>query len=116
MGAVKNRAIESLKDPFIGDISDGLNAGNGEYIKEYRNKDLIVHWNPERCMHDTHCFIGLPQVFDPEARPWVNMEGASPTDIIKAIDRCPSGALKYSIPEDSCIDPELLKDSPGLMR
>ncbi len=114
--AVKNRAIESLKDSFIGDTSDDLKVGQGEYIKEYRNKDLIVHWNPERCMHDTHCFIGLPQVFDPEARPWVNMEGASPTDIIKAIDRCPSGALKYSIPEDSCIDPELLKDSPGLMR
>ncbi len=113
--AVKNKDIESLEDHFIGDVSDDLYDGKGEYIKEYRNQDLVVYWNPKRCMHDTHCFIGLPQVFDPEARPWVNMDGASSTDIIKAIDRCPSGALKYSIPKDSRIDPALVK-GPGLMK
>lgn len=113
--AVLSRKVASLEDEFIHLTPDPMNEGVGEYSHEYRTNDLVVHWNPQRCMHDTHCFIGLPEVFNPEVRPWVKMEGASPAAIIWAIDRCPSGALKYSIPEGSSIDPNLLK-GPGLMR
>jgi len=81
-------------------------------MKEYRNQDIVVHWEPERCSHSGICLKRLPSVFDLDQRPWVNIEAASPEDIIKVIDECPSGALKYSLPEGSSVNPELAR-GPG---
>ncbi len=64
-------------------------------MKEYSCEGLIVKWNPEKCIHAKECVNGLPQVFDHDSRPWINMQGASPEEIMKVIDRCPSGALTY---------------------
>lgn len=76
-------------------------------MKEYRNKDIVVYWEPERCSHSAVCLKQLPQVFNLQKRPWVNVEAASPEEIIRTIDDCPSGALKYSLPDGSAVDPEL---------
>lgn len=55
--------------------------------------DLIVDWRPELCVHCMACHNGLPQVFDPERKPWVKLD-AAPADAIKAqVAQCPSGAL-----------------------
>jgi len=81
-------------------------------MKEYSNKDLIVYWEPERCSHSAICLKRLPSVFDVDRRPWVNINAASPEEIIKTIDECPSGALKYSLPEGSPVNPDLAK-GPG---
>lgn len=81
-----------------------------DYIKSYANKDIIVYWNPARCTHDTNCFGSLGRVFNPEARPWVKIDGDEPEKIIKTINACPSGALKYSIPQGSRLFPDL---NPG---
>ncbi|HZK43763.1 MAG TPA: (4Fe-4S)-binding protein [Syntrophomonadaceae bacterium] len=83
-----------------------------DYPKQYKAEDLIVYWNPAECIHDTQCFIRTPQIFDVEARPWFNREGNTPEEIIKAIDLCPSGALKYSLPEGSPVNPAIA-DGPG---
>ena len=40
------------------------------------------------------------------------MDGAGPLEIIKTIDKCPTGALRYQLTENSKIDPELAK-GPG---
>lgn len=64
-------------------------------MKEYSCEGLIVRWIPEKCIHSRECVKGLPQVFDHESRPWINMQGASPEEIMKVVDRCPSGALTY---------------------
>ena len=64
-------------------------------MKEYSCEGLIVRWIPEKCIHAQECVKGLPQVFNHERKPWINMRGASPEDIMKVIDRCPSGALTY---------------------
>lgn len=76
-------------------------------MKEYRNKDIVVYWEADRCSHSAICLKQLPQVFNLDKRPWVNVEAASPEDIIRTIDDCPSGALKYSLPEGSSVNPEL---------
>jgi iron-binding CDGSH zinc finger protein/divergent 4Fe-4S mono-cluster protein len=34
-------------------------------------------------------------VFDPDARPWVNVEAASANEIAASIESCPTGALSY---------------------
>jgi len=67
----------------------------GELIREYTNGGITVVWQPDLCIHSTCCFIDLPEVFDPEKRPWVNPHGASTEKIIAQVERCPSGALSY---------------------
>jgi uncharacterized Fe-S cluster protein YjdI len=59
----------------------------------YRNERIAVHWNPGRCVHSKRCMRGLPQVFQPDARPWVQVDGATADEIAAVVARCPSGAL-----------------------
>ena len=66
-----------------------------EIVKEYTNGELTVVWKPKKCIHAAVCVNTLPEVYDPNAKPWINPENAS-TDALKAqIDKCPSGALSY---------------------
>jgi uncharacterized Fe-S cluster protein YjdI len=83
-----------------------------DYPRQYKSKDIIVYWDLRRCIHDTQCFERFPHIFDSEARPWFKREGNAAEEIIKAIDRCPSGALKYSLPEGSSVD-KTLAHGPG---
>lgn len=64
-----------------------------EIIKRYSNGEITVVWKPSVCLHSTICFAGLPGVFDPRRRPWVNILGASSDAIVAQVRRCPSGAL-----------------------
>lgn len=66
-------------------------------IKKYVNGDLTVVWKPDVCIHSAICFHGLPKVFNPSVRPWVNALGANPDEIVEQIKKCPSGALSYEI-------------------
>ena len=66
-----------------------------EITKRYSNGEVTVIWQPHKCIHSMLCFKGLPQVFDPNKRPWVTTEGASTQKIIEQVDQCPSGALSY---------------------
>jgi len=65
-------------------------------MKEYTNGEITVCWDAEKCIHSRNCVNGLPAVFDRSKRPWINMKGASSEEIMKVIDRCPSGALSYT--------------------
>lgn len=76
-------------------------------MKEYKNNHVIVHWFPELCAHPGTCLRLLPEVFNLKQRPWVNVNAAEPEDIISTIDKCPSGALRYSLPEGSKVDPQI---------
>lgn len=64
-----------------------------EIAKRYSNGEITVVWKPAVCKHSTICFAGLPAVFDPRRRPWVNIQGASSDTIVAQVHRCPSGAL-----------------------
>jgi hypothetical protein len=46
-------------------------------------------------MHSARCLVGLPQVFDLDARPWIAIDGASPDEIAEVVMSCPSGALHF---------------------
>jgi uncharacterized Fe-S cluster protein YjdI/CDGSH-type Zn-finger protein len=65
-------------------------------MKEYTNKEITVYWDPKKCIHSAKCVRGLPGVFDLKNRPWINLRGASPEEIMKVIDKCPSCALSYT--------------------
>lgn len=69
-------------------------------IKEYSNEEITVIWKPESCIHSTICWkkaTGLPNVFQPSTKPWIKMEGATTEEIIRQVDKCPSGALSYRL-------------------
>lgn len=70
-------------------------------VKEYESTDLTVVWEQEKCIHSEKCFKGLSSVFNPNERPWVNVEGASDEVIRKQIDNCPSGALSYKLKSEA---------------
>lgn len=63
--------------------------------REYTNGEVTVTWKPGLCIHSKKCFNGLPKVFNPNKRPWVNLEEASTDRIIDQVKQCPSGALSY---------------------
>lgn len=82
--------------------------------KHYQLGDLTVAWQPSKCIHSTHCWRGLPRVFNPRKRPWVNMEAAGPDAIIEQVNKCPSGALSYIQAESPAenTEPEMPETEP----
>jgi uncharacterized Fe-S cluster protein YjdI len=67
----------------------------------YNNADITVIWKPELCIHSAICARGLPAVFDPRRRPWVDMSQATTLQIVDQVKKCPSGALSYTEKEKS---------------
>lgn len=61
--------------------------------RTYTNGEITVEWRPEKCVHCQACINGLPAVFNMEARPWVNMNGATIEEIKRQVAECPDGAL-----------------------
>tara|TARA_R110002096_G_scaffold357703_1_gene550926 strand:- start:610 stop:1029 length:420 start_codon:yes stop_codon:yes gene_type:complete len=68
-------------------------------IKEYTNEDVTVVWKPGLCIHSEKCWRGLPEVFKPKEKPWIQPNGTKSTSVIEQVGKCPSGAL--SIKSDS---------------
>lgn len=66
-------------------------------MKEYSNEEITVQWRPELCLHCCNCINGLPQVFDLNKRPWINISGASTEEIVKTVEECPDKALRVRI-------------------
>lgn len=62
--------------------------------REYVKEGLTILWDSDLCIHCEECFSGLPQVFNPKVRPWVNINGATTSEIISQVEKCPSQALK----------------------
>ena len=59
----------------------------------YSKDGITVVWKPAVCIHSARCVLGLGSVFNPKARPWVNMEAAPAERIAGQVRQCPSGAL-----------------------
>lgn len=67
--------------------------------KTYGNGEVTVIWKPDLCMHSENCWRGLPSVFKPKEKPWIQAEGAATEALIQQIKQCPSGALSYRMAE-----------------
>lgn len=63
--------------------------------KKYTNGEVTVVWKPGTCIHSEKCWRGLPGVFNPKNRPWINVGGATTDEITAQVDQCPSGALSW---------------------
>ena len=61
----------------------------------YRNDGIVISWEPKLCIHVGKCFRGLPEVFQPETRPWVKVDAAAADQIAEVVMTCPTGALHF---------------------
>jgi uncharacterized Fe-S cluster protein YjdI len=59
----------------------------------YRNEAVEVTWAPSYCTHFRACVRGAPQVFDPQRRPWIDVDLDSADAIVQVVSACPTGAL-----------------------
>ena len=66
-----------------------------ERKKTYSNEEITVIWKPDVCIHSTKCWKASLEVFNPQRRPWIDMNGGTTDEIIKIVRNCPSGALSF---------------------
>ena len=66
-----------------------------ERVYRNRNGEIAVLWEPKLCIHAGYCFRGLPEVFQPESRPWVKVDAATADKIAEVVMTCPTGALHF---------------------
>jgi rubredoxin/uncharacterized Fe-S cluster protein YjdI len=71
-----------------------------DIVKHYSNDQLTVIWKPKLCDHNGNCTRRLPEVFDADRRPWVDISKADPDTIKEVVEECPTGALTFETPED----------------
>lgn len=94
-------------------------------IKTYKKDDLTIFWEPGKCIHSKICWTrttGLPDVFNPAARPWIKPENATVEELVAQIKKCPSGALSYAFDNETLessaesTEVEVLPDGPLLVK
>jgi uncharacterized Fe-S cluster protein YjdI len=57
-------------------------------IRSYESGELVVHYDVKRCIHAEECVHGLPSVFDPVRRPWIDPEAADAASVVELVERC----------------------------
>ena len=77
-------------DPLVA----GLPGTKGP-TRTYDGKGIRVIWDATRCIHVGNCLRAEPGVFNVGRRPWVDVDGAGAEAIARAIESCPTGALRY---------------------
>lgn len=64
--------------------------------RDYPTTGITIHWDSDICIHSGVCARSLPEVFRPREKPWVEPDNAGAAAIAATVDRCPSGALRYT--------------------
>jgi uncharacterized Fe-S cluster protein YjdI/CDGSH-type Zn-finger protein len=90
--------------------------------KSYPSKDIVVTYDPRKCIHAKRCVEGSPAVFKPGERPWIQPEGADADALAATVAQCPTGSLRYerldggpaeSVPTETVITAQ--KDGPAFV-
>ncbi len=66
-------------------------------LDNYIGKKITIHDDRGICSHAGFCTDGLPKVFRMNTEPWIDPNAETVEKIIETIQKCPSGALSYSI-------------------
>lgn len=66
-------------------------------LQVYETREVRVTFDPQICVHSGVCLSALPEVFNVSRRRWIDPGKASPSEVIAAVARCPSGALQATL-------------------
>lgn len=75
-------------------MTDDTNRDADADLHRYESAGVIVEWRPHLCQHSGRCVGALPAVFNPKRRPWIVADAATADEVVEAVNRCPSGALR----------------------
>jgi uncharacterized Fe-S cluster protein YjdI/CDGSH-type Zn-finger protein len=78
----------------------------------YSAPGITVTFDPDVCIHSAVCLRTLPAVFDVQRKRWIRPETATPVEVAAAVERCPSGALRYTL-EGSAVAVESMESAGG---
>jgi uncharacterized Fe-S cluster protein YjdI len=74
---------------------------------KYSNAEVTVVWKPEICRHSGICARGLPGVFDPRRKPWIDTSQSDTFHIVEQVKKCPSGALSFFMNDEDSSSSDL---------
>lgn len=80
---------------------------------------MIVKWSPDKCIHSAKCWHGLPKVFNPKRKPWIDLQQGEDESIINQVKACPSGAISLTNEKSEIMEKTkltLAKDGPILIQ
>jgi uncharacterized Fe-S cluster protein YjdI len=66
-------------------------------LQVYETDQVRVMFDPNVCIHSGVCLRTLPAVFDVRQQRWVRPDKASVDEVIAAVSKCPSGALRAQL-------------------
>ena len=72
-----------------------------DVVKTYTLQGVTVTWKPALCRHTGICARGLPAVFNPRRRPWIELQHSDADTITAQVEKCPSGALSWAPAKES---------------
>jgi uncharacterized Fe-S cluster protein YjdI len=64
-------------------------------VQKYETDEIVVTFDPGKCIHAAVCLQGLPAVFDVSRKRWIDLRHADADAVAAQVDGCPSGALQY---------------------
>lgn len=77
--------------------SDNIEPHLEDKRDKYVGKEITVFDNRKVCAHAGICTDNLAAVFRMKQEPWIDADAASIDEIIDIIQKCPSGALSYTL-------------------
>lgn len=78
---------------YRGNVMDNelLEAG----YRAYTGEKIDVYFNTGICQHSGNCVRGSAKLFNLKRKPWIIPDEVDVDTVVRVIDSCPSGALKY---------------------
>ena len=95
-----------------------VSDGSKDKVRSHAGAGITIHDNRTVCYHAARCIAGLPAVFKPGTRPWIEPASAPAQQLMEVVRTCPSGALSYSVegaerpPERWAPSITVVKDGP----
>lgn len=98
-GASENKPFCDGAHAKIGFTSDKIEGRTKDSRDSYKGQRITIHDNRGVCAHAGICTDGLASVFRMKEEPWIHPDSGSVEEVISTIEKCPSGALSYTIDE-----------------
>ena len=96
-GASNNKPFCDGSHNAIGFSSKNESDPSADKQTSYQGRNITIHDNRSICAHAGVCTDELSTVFRLHESPFIDPDGSTAESIIEVINKCPSGALSYSL-------------------